>query len=70
MSFFHLLIFRNPDEMLVKHIIDSLSIVPFVTGSKLADIGTGAGLPGIPLAIMFPDKEFTLVDSNGKKTRP
>lgn len=66
---YNLTAIRDPDEMLVKHIIDSLSIVPYVIGDQLADIGTGAGLPGIPLAIMFPDKQFTLVDSNGKKTR-
>ncbi len=66
---YNLTAIRSPDDMLVKHIIDSLSIVPFIKGCELADIGTGAGLPGIPLAILFPDKRFTLVDSNGKKTR-
>lgn len=59
----------NPDEMVSKHLLDSLAISPFITGKLIADIGTGAGLPGIPLAIANPDKHFILVDSNGKKTR-
>lgn len=60
----------NEAAMLVsRHILDSLSISPYLEGSLIADIGAGAGLPGIPLAIMNPDKKFVLIDSNGKKTR-
>ena len=57
------------DKMITYHLLDSLSIAPFVTGNNIVDVGSGAGLPGIPLAIYFPDKQFTLMDSIGKKTR-
>ena len=60
---------RDPAEMLTKHVLDSLSILPYVQASPVADVGTGAGLPGIPLAVALPDSRFTLIDSNGKKTR-
>lgn len=60
---------RNKEDMARLHILDSLSILPFMHGNKVADIGTGAGLPGIPLAIFLPEVEFILVDSNSKKTR-
>lgn len=60
---------RDPVEMVSKHLLDSLAILPFVTGPTLADVGTGAGLPGIPLALARPDLRLTLIDSNGKKTR-
>ena len=66
---YNLTAIRDPKEMLIKHLIDSLSIAPYVVGNTLADIGTGPGLPGIPMAIMFPNKQFFLCDSNGKKTR-
>ncbi len=55
--------------MVTRHLLDSLAIAPFVRGQSLVDIGTGAGLPGIPLALLDEDRQVTLVDSNGKKTR-
>lgn len=60
---------RDPEEMLVKHIFDSIVVAPHLVGNTFADIGTGAGLPGIPLAIMLPGKSFTLIDSLGKRVR-
>lgn len=60
---------RKPEEMMRLHILDSLTVLSFIQGERVADIGTGAGFPGIPLAIFMPDVEFTLVDSNSKKTR-
>ena len=62
---------RNPDEMVSRHLLDSLSVVPFVAklGDNWLDVGSGGGMPGVPLAIMFPERNFTLLDSNGKKTR-
>lgn len=66
---YNLTAIREPREMVERHIVDSLSIVPHITGSNLLDVGSGPGLPGIVLAIMFPEKQFTTLDSNGKKTR-
>lgn len=60
---------RDPNEMLVKHIMDSLMVSPHLQGERFIDVGTGPGLPGIPLAIMNPDKSFTLLDSLGKRIR-
>jgi 16S rRNA (guanine527-N7)-methyltransferase len=60
---------RNPIKMISRHIIDSLTITPYLQGPNIIDIGTGAGLPGIPLALTLPQYHFTLLDSNGKKTR-
>ncbi|HET6806178.1 MAG TPA: 16S rRNA (guanine(527)-N(7))-methyltransferase RsmG [Frateuria sp.] len=60
---------RDPAEMVTRHLLDSLAILPHVHGSTLADLGTGPGLPGIPLAIAAPGREILLVDSNGKKVR-
>ncbi|AGH37292.1 Ribosomal RNA small subunit methyltransferase G [Bibersteinia trehalosi USDA-ARS-USMARC-188] len=58
---------RNPDEMLVKHILDSLVVSQHLLGETFIDVGTGPGLPGIPLAIINPDKQFVLLDSLGKR---
>ncbi len=60
---------RDPLEMVSRHIIDSLSIASHVEGKNILDVGSGPGLPGIPLAIVFPEKRITTLDSNGKKTR-
>lgn len=60
---------RDAEEMVTRHLLDSVAVAPLVTGETLADLGSGAGLPGIPLAIIAPDRRVTLVDSNGKKTR-
>ncbi len=68
-SAYNLTSVRDPMEMLVKHIMDSLAVAPYIKGQRIIDVGTGPGLPGIPLAICFPDKEFTLLDSLGKRIR-
>lgn len=60
---------RDPHEMLIKHIFDSIVVGPHLQGDTFADVGTGPGLPGIPLAIMYPEKSFTLIDSLGKRIR-
>lgn len=60
---------RDPVEMIYRHLLDSLSILPYVQAGDLIDIGSGAGLPGIPLAIMKSDLQVLSLDSNGKKTR-
>ena len=67
---YNLTAIRDPREMLAKHLLDSLAMQPFVRGlASLADLGTGPGLPGIPLAIATPGLQVTLVESNGKKAR-
>ncbi|GEA62516.1 16S rRNA (guanine(527)-N(7))-methyltransferase RsmG [Vibrio comitans] len=60
---------RNPSDMLVKHIMDSIVVSPHLDGKRFIDVGTGPGLPGIPLSIMNPDSEFFLLDSLGKRIR-
>lgn len=66
---YNLTAIRDPEQMVIKHLLDSLSIVPYVQGGSLIDVGTGAGLPGLVLAIVKPDLRVTLLDSNGKKVR-
>ena len=68
-SAYNLTAVRDPAEMVTRHLLDSLAILPYVQGASLADLGTGPGLPGIPLAIAAPGREVLLVDSNGKKVR-
>lgn len=60
---------RDPNDMLTRHIIDSLVVSPYLQGQSFIDVGTGPGLPGIPLAIVNPEKQFDLVDSLGKRIR-
>lgn len=66
---YNLTAIRQLHEMVSLHLLDSLSILPYLNGTRIIDIGTGAGLPGIPLAISQPERQFTLLDSNAKKTR-
>ena len=71
---YNLTAIRDPREMVAKHLLDSLAMHPYVdaiaeAGGRLADLGTGPGLPGIPLALAKPGLQVTLVESNGKKTR-
>ncbi|PKH23898.1 16S rRNA (guanine(527)-N(7))-methyltransferase RsmG [Enterobacterales bacterium CwR94] len=60
---------RDPQQMLVRHILDSIVVSPYLQGKRFIDVGTGPGLPGIPLAIVMPDAQFTLLDSLGKRVR-
>ena len=60
---------RDPKEMLVKHIMDSIIVSTHLQGERYIDVGTGPGLPGVPLAIMSPEKTFVLLDSLGKRIR-
>lgn len=66
---YNLTAIRDEAQMVTRHLLDSLAISGHITGKRLVDVGSGAGLPGVPLAIVFPQREFLLVDSNGKKTR-
>ncbi|MDG1112409.1 MAG: 16S rRNA (guanine(527)-N(7))-methyltransferase RsmG [Pseudomonadales bacterium] len=66
---FNLTAIRDDRGQVIRHLLDSLVILPFVLGNQVVDVGTGAGLPGIPLAICLPNQRFVLVDSNSKKTR-
>jgi 16S rRNA (guanine527-N7)-methyltransferase len=59
----------DPEQMITHHLLDSLAISPDLTGTRVADVGTGAGFPGLPLAVANPQRHFTLIDSNAKKLR-
>lgn len=58
---------RDPEKMVVLHVLDSLSVLPWIEHTRIADLGAGGGLPGIPLALARPDLSVTLIESNGKK---
>jgi len=60
---------RDRPSQLTKHLLDSLTVLPYLQGERVADVGSGAGFPGIPLAIVAPRRHFTLVESTGKKCR-
>lgn len=66
---YNLTAIKTAPEMVARHLLDSLTLLEYVHGPRVIDVGTGGGLPSIPLAIMRPDLQFTLLDANGKKTR-
>ncbi|MFV1996666.1 MAG: 16S rRNA (guanine(527)-N(7))-methyltransferase RsmG [Acidiferrobacterales bacterium] len=66
---YNLTAINDPPRMVSHHLLDCLAIATYVNGNRVLDIGSGAGLPGIPLALVYPNKKVVLLDSNGKKTR-
>jgi 16S rRNA (guanine527-N7)-methyltransferase len=66
---FNLTAIRDRPGMLTKHVLDSLTLQPYLRGERCADVGTGAGFPGLPLAIVNPQRRFTLIEATGKKSR-
>jgi 16S rRNA (guanine527-N7)-methyltransferase len=60
---------RDPDELVERHLVESLALAPLLRGGRVADVGTGAGLPGIPLAIVAPERRFVLIESRAKRVR-
>ena len=66
---YNLTAIRRPEDMVTHHLLDSLAVHPELHGSTVADVGTGAGFPGLPLAVINPERRFTLIDSAGKKVR-
>jgi 16S rRNA (guanine527-N7)-methyltransferase len=66
---YNLTAIHDRNQMLTHHILDSLAVTPYLHGDDIVDVGSGAGLPGVPLALVSPQRQFVLLDSNAKKTR-